>query len=68
MSAAETLRGHAWAAVRMAEQASVEDRRCLIALAQTWFKQAEQADKQQQAPRQQFWRYERAGPAFSHRV
>jgi hypothetical protein len=54
--------------VRMAEQASVEDRRCLIALAQTWFKQAEQADKQQQAPRQQFWRYERAGPAFSHRV
>jgi hypothetical protein len=50
MSVAETLRGHAWAALRMAEAASDEDRRCLVALAQTWFRQAEQAAKEHQPP------------------
>lgn len=35
MSVAETLRDHAWAVLRMVEQASEENRRCLVALAQT---------------------------------
>jgi hypothetical protein len=48
MSVAETLRDHAWAALRMAEQASEEDRSCLVSLAQTWFKQTEQAAKEHQ--------------------
>ena len=47
MSVAETLRGHAWGA-RMAEKASEEDQRCLVAPAQTWFRQAEQAAKEHQ--------------------
>ena len=47
MTSAETLREHAKSAVTLlAELASEEDRKCLLALAQAWLKNAKKLEEQ----------------------
>jgi len=47
MSAAAIFREHAKSAMKMAERAlSAEDRKCLLAIARTWLRNAEKLERQ----------------------